>query len=329
MSNYDNEITSSQLSNAMKHPAIIAEIFQQTVNNSVIMQMGRRLPNMATGTARMSVLDLLPVAYFQATGTTLKKTTKQQWKGKDLVAEEVAVIVPISENVLADATNVDIWGEIIPRVSEAMGLVVDTAVLTGTGLPATWLTDTGGVSRSLAAWCVNNSMTVTSGTGDDLYDDIFGTDGVIALVEAQGFDVNGHVAPVSSKGRFRHVRENRSEATGGGQPLLWAEGDNYRFGMSPIAWVKNNALAATTSQLISGDWSQLLYAMRQDISIKLLDQAVITDGEGAVVFNLAQQDMVALRFTMRMAVQVANPVTQLSATEAARFPFASLIPAAS
>jgi len=188
------------------------------------------------------------------------------------------------------------------------------------------LTDTAGTSRGLAAWCVANSMTVTAGSGVDLYDDIFGTNGVLSKVEQKGFEVSGHVAPVASKGLFRHVRENRTE-TGAGMPLLWLDGDRYKFGMSPIGFVKNGGLAASTAHLISGDFSQLVYSMRQDISVKLLDQAVISDDEGDIIFNLPQQDMVALRFTMRTAFQIANPVTQLAGTEATRLPFASLIPA--
>jgi HK97 family phage major capsid protein len=326
---YNDEITTSQLSAAMQNPEIVSEIFQNAINNSAILSLARRLPNMGTAQARMSVMDLLPIAYFQSTATTTKQTTKAAWKGKTLVAEELAVIVPISEAVLADATNVDIWGEVSPRIGEAMGLAVDAACIHGTGLPASWMTTTAGVSQDLVTAATAASMTVASGTGLDLYDDILGEDGIVSLVEAQGFEVNGHVGPVSTKGRLRHVRENRS-ATGAGQPLLVRTGERmYTLDGEPCYFPKNGAVDDTEALLISGDWNQLVYSIRQDITPKFLDQAIIQDGDGNIQFNLAQQDMVAMRFVFRLAVQIANPVTQLSGTEATRYPFAVLTPAAS
>jgi hypothetical protein len=57
---------------------------------------------------------------------------------------------------------------------------------------------------------------------------------------------------------------------------------------------------------------------------KLLDQAVITDDTGAIVYNLPQQDMLALRVTFRAAFAVGNPITREQATEAQRYRFAVL-----
>jgi hypothetical protein len=66
--------------------------------------------------------------------------------------------------------------------------------------------------------------------------------------------------------------------------------------------------------------------MRQDITYKLLDQAVIQDGAGNIVYNLAQQDMVALRAVMRLAWQVPNPINKLNTNAATRFPIGVLKP---
>lgn len=327
MSAYDQQIAAANLSAAMQHPEIVNEIFQAAVQRSFVLQRARRLPNMGTGTAKMSVLDALPLAYFQATGTTMKKTTKQAWKGKTLTAEELAVIVPIPENVLADATNIDIWGETMPRIGEAMGSVIDAAVLSGDDLPPTWLTDTAGAAASIIAAATAANMTVEAGTGTDLYDDIWGDGGVVSLVEEQGFDVNGHVSPVAFKGKLRHVRENR-DATGAGKPLLWNESGKYMLDAAPISFLKNGAIDPLEALMISGDWDQVVYSIRQDITPKFLDQAVITDADNEIMFNLPQQDMVAMRFTFRLAFQIANPVTLLSATESTRYPFAVLTPAA-
>ena len=67
--------------------------------------------------------------------------------------------------------------------------------------------------------------------------------------------------------------------------------------------------------------------MEQDITYKILDQAVIQDNTGKIIYNLAQQDMVALRAVMRLAWQMPNPINRLDPKEESRYPIAALVPA--
>ena len=70
------------------------------------------------------------IAYFVNGDSGQKKTTKQAWDKKFIIAEEIAVIVPIPESVLDDS-DYDIWGEVKPRVTEAFGTKIDGAALFG------------------------------------------------------------------------------------------------------------------------------------------------------------------------------------------------------
>src|SRR5262245_25995822 len=59
--------------------------------------------NMGTKTTHLPVLATLPVADW-VTETGAKPTSDVTWQDLTMVAEEIAVIVPVHENVLDDAT---------------------------------------------------------------------------------------------------------------------------------------------------------------------------------------------------------------------------------
>ena len=63
---------------------------------------------------------------------------------------------------------------------------------------------------------------------------------------------------------------------------------------------ENGAFNPNIAQMIVGNWKQLVYSIRQDITVKILDQGVIQDPETKeIVYNLAQQDMICLLYTSR------------------------------
>ncbi|MEE8599242.1 MAG: phage major capsid protein, partial [Dehalococcoidales bacterium] len=114
-----------------------------------------------------------------------------------------------------------------------------------------------------------------------------------------------------------------------GQPIFVQsvqQGGGYELDGSPIMFPRNGALDPTAALMIAGDWTKIVYSIRQDITWKLLDQAVIQDGAGNIIFNLAQQDMVAMRAVMRLGWQVPNPINRVEETEADRYPFSVMTP---
>ncbi len=120
------------------------------------------------------------------------------------------------------------------------------------------------------------------------------------------------------KGRLRGARDTT------GQKLLditptEIEGSRIVYPMRGL-WPTGSGAA----ELVAGDWSEGILGVRQDITYKVLDQAVIQDNTGAIIYNLAQQDMVALRVTARYAWQVANVLNRDQPIEANRFPFGVL-----
>ncbi len=296
------------------------EIIQSVTTSSAVMQLAKRVPNMSRKQQRLPVLSTLPSAYFVNGDTGLKTTTSVSWENVYLNAEELAVIVPIPEAVLDDS-EYDIWGQIRPLMVEAFGVAFDAAVLHGTNAPDAWPDDL--MTQITAA-----SHTVDEDTAayPDIFDALLGRgtgdeDSVFALVEQDGFMVNGSIAQPVMKSKLRGLR------SADGVPIFVSDmkqNASYSLDGEPIKFVENGAMAPTV-RLIAGDWSQLIYAMRQDITYKIATEATIQNPGGGIEYNLFQQDMVALRATMRLAWALPNPLNRTNQTDATRLPFAALL----
>lgn len=308
-------IDRSALSGLIPEP-VTREIMQGAIAESAVLRMGRRLANMSSKTQTINVLDALPSAYFvngEATdsgaGDAWKQTTKMAWDKKKIYAEEIAVIVPIPEAVLDDS-DYDIWGEVRPRLTEAFGKVIDAAILFGTNKPSTWRN--GVVPSAIAA---GNGVPV----GTSVFDDIMGENGLIAKVELDGFNPNGVMSAIQMRGKLRGLKDTT------GQPIFKSDMQGAtRYGLDgmDMYFPMNGAFDPTQAQMIVGDWSQLVYAIRQDMTFKIFTEGVIQDpSTKAITYNLMQNDMVALRAVMRMGWEIANPINAYNADITNPFPF--------
>nr|DAM20560.1 MAG TPA: major capsid protein [Caudoviricetes sp.] len=287
------------------------EIIQGVVTSSAVLSRGRKLANMSSKTYKMPVLDMLPIAYFVDGDNGAKKTTKQAWDKKIITAEEIAVIVPIPESVLDDS-DYDIWAEVRPRVTEAFGKVIDGAILFDVNKPTSWRD--GVVTTATKATAVVTATT-------DLYQDILGEGGVIAKVEDSGFFVSGHMADISMRAKLRGLRDDV------GQPIFKSDmqnGTNYSLDGSPMNFPNNGAWDKSKALMISGDFSQLVYSIRQDITFKLFTEGVVQNTDGSIAYNLMQNDMVALRAVMRLGWEIPNPINSVQSDKTKRCPFAIL-----
>lgn len=287
------------------------EIIQGVVAQSAVLSRGRKLANMTSKQYKMPVLNMLPVAYFVDGDSGQKQTTKQAWDKKFITAEEIAVIVPVPEAVLDDS-EYDIWGEVKPRIIEAFGKVIDGAILFDVDKPATWRD--GVVTTATAAGAV-----VTLGSADNLYDKIMAEDGVIAKVENSGYFVNSHMADISMRAKLRGLKDTT------GNPIFKTDmqsGTAYSLDGSPMNFPNNGAFDKTKALMISGDFSQLVYSIRQDITFKLFTEGVVQNTDGTIAYNLMQNDMVALRAVMRLGWEIPNPINSLQKDKTKRCPFA-------
>lgn len=307
---------SRQNAESLIQEQLINTIQQDAPKQSVFMQLARKLPNMTSRQTRIPVLDMLPMAYWVNGDTGFKQTSQQAWDNIYLTAEELAVIVPIPEAVVADS-SFDILGEVQPRIMEAVGQRVDSAVIFGVNRPASWRADIITTARQAG----NN---VAPGSTPNYYDLIMGESGVIAKVEESGRMVTGALSAMGMRAKLRGMKGTD------GHPIFKSDmqgSTQYALDGAPMYFPQNGSFDQSIAQLIVGDFSQAVYAIRQDITVKILDQGVIQNPETKdIVYNLAQQDMIALRVVFRMGWALPNPATRMDGDRIS-CPFAYLEPA--
>ena len=314
-----NMITRSN-AEALIPQQISDEIIQALPTTSYALRLMRPMPRMTSKQTKIPVMTGLATAGFVTGDNGQKPTTNLTWENVYITAEELAVMVPIPEAVLADSSY-DIWAEARPRIVEALGKAIDQAVFFGTNKPSTW--PVGLVPGAVAA---GNTVTHNaSGTGSVLYTELLGEGGVLAKIEEQGISPNGYVGALALRAKLRGALDSN------GQPIFRASYSNdvngrmiYDIEGMPLVFPDNGSWDATSTGalLLAGDFDYARYAIRQDLTFKIFDQGTITDGSGGVALSLMENDCVAMRAVIRLGWQLPKPVNPVSGVN--YFPFSVL-----
>jgi HK97 family phage major capsid protein len=320
------------------HEEIAREVISGVTEGSAALTFFDRLPNMSARTLRMAVLNTIGAGHF--TGDTnddsltagadsqfdddkqasygppdtefpgLKKTHQFEWENVYINAEAIAIILPVPEDVLADA-NYDIWEQMRPRIIEAFHQRIDNAIIWGQGRPTTW--PTGIVPTAIA-----RGYTIGAAAGVDFADSV---SLLMGLLESDGKRPTAFLADPSVRATLRGLRDANGMPIY--QPIADGPGTAQLWGL-PLNYVWNNTFRPAVSPLIVGAMNEAKYAIRQDMEFKLITEGVITDEDKNIVFNLPQQDMVALRVVMRLGWAVPNSIHKMAQDRTASYPFAVL-----
>lgn len=313
MAGYAESINRDASDDPLVPTPVAAEVIKELPAASAVLTNARKVP-MSSKTWRQPALSVLPEAYFVTGDTGLKQTSSADWENVELVAEEIAVLVPVPEAYFDDS-QVPIWDEVRPLMVEAFGRKIDAACLFGTSKPATW-------GDAIVTTAISQGNTVTEGANEDLAVDVAETARKLAL---DGVSVNAFATGPGFRWRLIGLRSTDGipiyAPPAGPQPATL-------FGY-PLPEVQNGAWDESVATLLAGDWRKAIVGTRQDISFRVFTEGVISDADGAVVLNLMQQDSIVLRAVMRMAWAVANPVNPVNDDSATRYPFSVLVPAGS
>lgn len=315
MTTYNQAISRTGVAARMPEVLALGLIKEIATQESAAMRMFRNV-RMSTKQERFPVLASFPVAYWVDGDTGLKQTTTMTWKNKYITAEELAVIVPVPDAVAADL-EFNIWDAILPYIKEAIARAFDEAVFFGVNAPASFPTNI--VDAAIAAGNSYERGTAAQAAGGVVED----LNQVLALLEADGYDATGFVAPTSFKSRLRGARDTTGQALADlAASTIW--GLPVAFGMRG-QW----PTASGDAELIAADFDQFAVGIREDIMVKIADEASLHDASGNLIVNLFQQDMKAMRVTFRAGWQVGNPINREDSsdpeTTTTRYPASVLV----
>lgn len=300
---------------AARIPEVISNQMLTSLSaQSAALQLGTRIP-MPAATTRFPVLSALPQAYWVTGDTGLKQTSTAAWDKKYIDVEELAVIVPVPENVLDDS-GFDVWAALSPLMEGAIARALDAAVFLGQNKPSAFPDDLAtGAHNAGNEVTVGTAAAADGGLAKDISD-------LIADLEADGYIPNGAVAKTSLRSAVRALAAIPALNRPGEviTPDDWW-GSTVAYPMRGL-WSSGSG----SPQAIIGDFSNLVIGVRKDFTYKVLSEGVITDGATPpnILFNLPQQDMLALRVTFRAGFQVSNPINYDQTDPAARYPFGRL-----
>lgn len=311
-----NNITSRTDAQATIPEEVANDLIRRSTDESAALQMFRRVP-VSRNQVRFPVISALPVAYWVTGDTGLKQTTEVAWNNKYLNIEEAATILPVPDNV-ADDMEINVWDEAMPYMVEALGRLVDSAVFFGTNAPASFPTNIAAAATAAG----NNLNEGTAAASGGYMADI---DATISQVELDGFDVSGFVAARSARGKLRAARNSLGDRLDAGR----LSGDLKEIDGLPISYPMRGLFPTANGsnlnpRIFAGDFSQFVLGVRKDITVDVFREGVIQDNSGAIVYNLMQQDMTAIRLTFRLGWQVANIINNDQPNDTLRYPVATL-----
>ena len=280
---------------------------------SVLLKRARRQP-MSTKTVKQTIMTTFPDAYWVDGDTGLKQTTKQSFSQPTMTAEELAVIAVVPDAVIDDS-SLPIWETLRPYLAEAIGKKVDAAAIYGTDKPASW--PLALVPGAIAAGVITPGNLAATPADQRKDAGQLVADLGLKMARSAGANLSGLIAQAGTGWELDRIRDadRRPIYDGVAGALRGVPFDELKNG----AW-SDVGTGDTAVPLIGVDWSQVYVGIRQDITVKMLDQAVISDAAGKVIFNLAQQDAKALRIVFRVGYQAVMPVNHQQTDAAKRFP---------
>ncbi len=259
------------------------EIFKNIQNKSIIIPSLRKI-RMASATLTIPGIDEEPIANWVSTEGATKDIDTESIKQLVLTAEELAIVVPVTEIMLEDSIT-DVIAMIREEIEDTFVEVLEQSYL-------------GYFATTPFAITISNAVPAANiiafGTGADLVVDI---SQALSRLEVNGFmdNIEFKTHPIV-RGLLRDLRGTD------GHPLFQpgnATAPDTFFG-HPISYSRNFQQTGSPAayELIVGRWDWVIEGVRNELKIKVFDAGIVGN------HNLIMQDKIAVRATIRRALAI-------------------------
>lgn len=264
-----------------------AEIIKKVARGSSVIRLSKVEP-MTSESKKFPVMTSGAGAYWVGEGKRIG-VSGATWIFPEIRAKKLGVIIPVTKEKINDST-IDVFSELQESIAEAFYKAFDSAALFGYNSP--FATSIMGAIKD------NDSIVKASSTKFDI-----AASEVMAIVEDEGFEVDGFAGNIGLKHILRTMRDAN------GAPIYVQGTDQNELYNEPIEFVRNGSWKDDQAKLIAGEWKYSIVGIRDDIEYEILDQATLqgTLDEDGKPISLAEQDMIAIKATMRIGYLCVKP----------------------
>lgn len=223
-----------------------------------------------------------------------------------LNTKTVGVLVPVSRKLLANA-NTQLVDKIAELAGKAYARLLDKWALLGLTAGEGVFGLAGVPSLALAT----GNTTYAKVTAEDLLDTMN------LINDSLVIDTNEKLRWVLSLSVLNAIRKQRAAVGAdkqgflfegfGGQlpPTMW----DLPYSLSPVMPKTSDGSQANKPFMALVNWDDVIFGEDQNYGIELSEQATITDTDGSTLINLFEQNMVAIKFSVEVDMQLANAGT--------------------
>lgn len=255
---------------------IASDVIKNIINQASILKVAKRVP-MASDTKTLPKLTNSGSASWVGEGERIG-TTIPEFDYPQLKAKKLAVIIPVTREKVND-TTINVFGELQSAMADAFATAIDNACIWGINTPfATSLYTSMPTGNKIAyATPITTAMST-----------------IMGFVEENGYNCSNVLMGLSSKKEIRDIVNDAKYKD------AISMGSIYN---TPLEYVRD--WDNTKGIAITGDFSKAIIGTREGMEYEILREATI-ESNGKTIY-LAQDDMVAIKATIRIGFLVAEP----------------------
>lgn len=255
---------------------VAGELIKQIVDQSTAFAVCKHVP-MYSAKKVLPVLTDTGSAFWTGEGEKIG-TSVMGFDYPELEAKKLAVIIPVTREKLADSV-INVLGELQEGIADAFSRTIDSAVFFGTQTP---------FNNNLFDLAEAKKVEKTNKIDIDI-------SGAMGRVEEDDYAVTAIVTHNGMKKTFRDLRDSNGNAI-----VVPGGISGSQIYQTPIFVPQARAWDKARAEVILGDFTKAVIGTREDIQYEVLREATV----GGI--NLAEQDLVAIKCTMRFGFEVIN-----------------------